>query len=152
MDIEETYRPQEELRKSPLGSVQELTEFIRTERKPFDYTKIVTPTARVLAVGENHPETSHKQEMIDHMQQFKGMGFTHLAMESFGIDIQPVIDEFQATGQGRGKLETYLKGFLGPIYKGVGDKYIDIIDEAGKKWSKSRCHRFIRGRKRKILS
>lgn len=133
MDIGETPHPQEVPRKSPLGSVPELSQFIKTERKPLDYTKIVKPTTRVLAIGENHPQTSHKQEVIDHMQQFRDLGFTHLAFEGFGVDTQTLIDEFQATGQGRDKLEAYLKGYLGPIYPGVGDKYIDIIAEAGKK-------------------
>lgn len=98
MDAAEVPLPPQEAKRSPLGSVSELSEYIRTSRQPLDYGRLITPQTRVLAIGEQHPEKNPKQELKNNLFRLKELGFTHLALEFWGGDMQPVLDEFQATG------------------------------------------------------
>src|SRR5690242_14965711 len=80
----------------------------RAEICATDWSKIVTPATEILVVGESHTRENAKGLMIDALSKLKAQGFTHLAMEVLGADMQAEVDEYLETGRGREKLEQYI--------------------------------------------
>jgi hypothetical protein len=104
--------PQSERERSPFGGIEQLKDYLRNERQPLDYAKIISPTTRVLALGETHASGITKSELIDQITQLKNLGFTHIGMETFKTDFQPLLDEYQATGERKDEVMNECKFIL----------------------------------------
>lgn len=113
---------------NPFETVHNSIRYIQTEREPINYSKIVTPETRVLAIGEAHTIAGHKQELAKILPQLRQSGFTHLAMEFWPSDMQEALDEFQSTDTGREKLEEYARKKQGRM----GDEYVAVVEAAKK--------------------
>lgn len=111
---------------NPFKTLDNAIRYILTEREPIDYSKTVTPETRVLAIGENHRVAEHRQELARILPQLRQLGFTHLAMEFWGRDMQPALDEFQSAGTGKEKLEEYAQRLIGKL----GEDFIGVIETA----------------------
>ena len=59
-------------------------------------------------MGESHPRENAKGLIIGVLSKLKAQGFTHLAMEVLGADIQTDVDDYLETGRKREKLEEYI--------------------------------------------
>ena len=104
-DRQETPRPlQPNRERSPFDSDEGLKDYIRKERQTINYSQMINPTTRVLALGETHTREIVKQEIIDHIEQFRDLGFTHFGFEVFGTDAQLALDEYQETGDRKEEL------------------------------------------------
>lgn len=122
--------PQHDQKRSPFGDREQLREYIRKERQPVDYSRMVTPTTRVLALGEAHTREITKREVIDHIKQFRDLGFTHFGMEVFGTEAQPILDEYQKTGGRKEELMEHIRKGFGGWSPNAGELYLKAVDEA----------------------
>lgn len=120
---------QPDTEKSPFGSRERLTQFMKTDRGLVDYKQMVANT-RVLALGETHTREITKEEVIDHIEQFKDLGFTHFGMEVFGTDAQQALDEYQSNGDKKDVLIEYLKKGFGGWSPRAGELYLQMVNEA----------------------
>lgn len=106
----------------------QFSEYLRKETVPVDYAKMVSKDTRVLALGETHDSIITKREIIDHIGQFKALGFTHIGMEMLGTDFQPSLDEYRRTG---GRTEEIMEGLGQFGYSAEVQKlYFEIIEKA----------------------
>ncbi|PIP64642.1 hypothetical protein CO083_06615 [Candidatus Roizmanbacteria bacterium CG_4_9_14_0_8_um_filter_34_12] len=81
MDIQEGISYRMINQKDPYGSLTQLEVFFANNRRPVDFSKIVSPQTRVLVVGEKHTRELGKSTIIQHMGVFRELGFTHFGME-----------------------------------------------------------------------
>ena len=103
----------------------------RAEFCPTDWSKIVTPATEVLVLGESHPRENAKGLIIGVLSKLKAQGFTHLAMEVLGADIQTDVDDYLETGRKREKLEEYICKHYCWSPNAV-ELYLKMIDQAKK--------------------
>lgn len=122
----------EEQPENPYKSEESLIEFIKTKRRPIDYSSIIEPDCRVLAFGESHRGLAEKKEVIDSLKQLKNMGFTHLGLEFLGVEMQEIIDRYllDKNEKDREAIWDHLKTWSwGEIFFGT---YLEIMEEAQK--------------------
>lgn len=126
----EVVLPQSEVTESPFSDGARLTAFIKKDRQLVDYSQMVSPQTRVIALGETHTREITKREVMDHLEQFRDLGFTHFAMEVFGTDVQATLNEYQVNGTRKEKLLQYLKEHWGEYSAEAADLYLQAVGEA----------------------
>jgi uncharacterized iron-regulated protein len=122
-EIQHTLQPQREI--SPFGDLKKLEEYLLNEREPIDYAKMVSPTTSVLALGETHRDISIRNEIMNHLTQLKSLGFTYFGMETFETDFQPILNEYQETGEWREEILNECKNNWP-----AGELYMQLVDVA----------------------
>lgn len=113
---------------TPYDSFKGLVEFIKEERQPIDYASIVNPDTRVLALGESHLDRAAKGEVRDSLDQLKEMGFTHLGLEFFGVEMQQILDSYAKIKNESDK--TILIKHLKTYSKRDAELYFEIVERA----------------------
>lgn len=63
------------------------------------FLQTLSSADRVVVLGETHAHIEPKRFFISNMERLKEMGFTHIGLEYFTTDMQPVLDEYSKTGK-----------------------------------------------------
>ncbi len=130
MDDKEFPTQLDESHSSPFDRIETLVEYLQKEKIPVNVSKMVKPTTKLIAFGEVHMREGAKREVIDNLQVLRGIGFTHLGMEMFTVDQQPVLDEYQTNGSRRGEIETMIANSYGNYSPNAGKLYLSMLDRA----------------------
>lgn len=125
-------QPQTDNEISPFSNTETLSNFLKQERKPVDYGSIVNPSTKVLTLGEIHVREITKQEVIDNLEQFKELGFTHLGLEAFESDFQTKLDEYQKTGENKQAVVEHIQNGFGGYSPNATGLYLQMLDKAKK--------------------
>ncbi|MCX5657106.1 MAG: hypothetical protein NTZ48_02600 [Candidatus Omnitrophica bacterium] len=80
-----------------------VVDYILPQRRDVNYQDMISPETRVVAFGERHTAFAQIDELIKNMQLFKEMGFTHLLLEYFSIDMQKDLDNYFEAKEGSAK-------------------------------------------------
>ncbi|HEX6976959.1 MAG TPA: ChaN family lipoprotein [Patescibacteria group bacterium] len=120
--------------------MSEAPKFYTEETSIDDLLKSVPADTKVLSLCEGHTSQATKREVAECMEELGRLGFTHLAMEAFGIDAQEALNEYQesSTNKGRKGLLKYLKRGLGGWLTKGPELYMGIVDAAIKNGIKVR--------------
>lgn len=105
-----------------------------SEKTDVDYSSMWSSTDKVLFIGEHHTKPAEEKEFLENMDGFKTQGATHIGLEMFQSDIQPLLDMYMAES-GRVsltslKLKMYLNKYWGEYGSEGVDGYMKIVEKA----------------------
>ena len=76
------------------GSPESRVWALQKLKRAVNYSKLVPKDSKVLLFGETHPVSESRDELIENLDTFKQMKFTHLAMEALTKKRQPLLDAY----------------------------------------------------------
>lgn len=123
------------MRVSSQISPSNLEEIISKKIK-FSYQDIIPSDSRVVLLGEQHgfpllgfSNDSPKEELIQHLQEFKALGFCYLGMEMIPSEFQGLLDNYFHTSDKMEEriLEKEILEVLKIFWKWSPQKYLAVI-------------------------
>ncbi len=117
-------------------SPSNLKELISYRKIDFSYRDIIPSDSRVVLLGEQHgfpllgfSNDSPKEELIQHLQEFKALGFCYLGMEMIPSEFQGLLDKYFHTSDKVEEkiLEKKILAVLKIFWKWSPQKYLEVI-------------------------
>jgi len=102
--------------------------YYKTHGLPLDWASLAGGQARAVYIGEPHFVEAVKIELSAHMAEFRSAGITHLGLEMFGSDHQPVLDAFFLTGDK--SVESEICAILDSEWGWITEQYIALLRAA----------------------
>jgi hypothetical protein len=102
-----------------------LDAYVKANSKPFNLSESFA-NSRVIYIGENHNESISKNFLIAKMPALKALGFTHLGLEMFDVNAQPLLTRYENGTASDEEILEYLKENWGHIPQ----YYVNLVKAA----------------------
>ncbi|MBI3288296.1 MAG: ChaN family lipoprotein [Elusimicrobia bacterium] len=106
--------------------VEPLTQYIDRHGRSLNWGEIMAGPEPIIYIGEVHWDVALRKELAAHMDEVKTAGITHVALEMFGDNHQPLLDRYCVDASCRDKVHAALKE--GWDY--FDESYMAVVDSA----------------------